>query len=153
MSIAPGSAVFYGVYGTLKDSHIRNKERRGCGGDSHRVMELPPLYSLLYGAIAGMCSEAVVYPLEIIRRQIQLQTSTGVVNLSSQGVASRGISQTVHSISAACNTIIQTHGLSGFYAGCLLNMVQVLPSAALSYFTYEMFKSILRVEEENRHQQ
>ena len=105
------------------------------------------LHSLLYGAIAGMCAEVVVYPLEVIRRQVQLQAGgTGAMALASGVVARNGVGRSLHSLSSACSVIVRTQGMSGFYAGCLLNAVQALPSAALSYFVYETFKTLLRVE-------
>ena len=114
---------------------------------SQSGMELPVLHSLLYGAIAGMCAEAVVYPLEVIRRQVQLQAGgNGAMALVNGVVARNGVGRSLHSLSYACSTIVRTQGLSGFYAGCFLNTFQALPSAALSYFVYETFKSLLRVE-------
>jgi len=147
MSIAPGSAVFYGVYGMLKQAHINNERSekgevyQGPGG-----LELPVLDSLFYGAIAGMAAEAVVYPLEVIRRQVQLQMSSGAIELSSGAIVQNGVGKSLQSFSSACSTIVRTQGLGGFYAGCLLNTVQVLPSVALSYFAYEAFKAFLQVD-------
>lgn len=164
MSIAPGSAVFYGVYGTLKQSYI-NRQRIHSGtafqktslmnatGEMYRRqggLELPIGHSLLYGAIAGMCSEAIVYPLEVIRRQIQLQMTTNSARMVENTVVQNGIQKSFQSISLACSTIVQTQGLGGFYAGCLLNTVQVLPNAALSYFAYEAFKSLLSIDESSK---
>lgn len=42
-------------------------------------------------------------------------------------------------------SLAEEEGIRGFYAGILPNMLQVLPNAALSYFAYETFKSILQV--------
>jgi Mitochondrial carrier protein len=39
------------------------------------------------------------------------------------------------------------HGLRGLYAGMAPNVLQVLPSSALSYFTYELMKVVLDVRE------
>eukprot|EP00210_Caulerpa_lentillifera_P002056 g1971.t1 len=139
LSIAPSSAVFYGVYGTLKQAHLR---RQYTPSTSSEGLELPIMSSLLYGAIAGVCAEAVVYPLEVIRRQIQLQTTIGAMTVSSNGIQASS-----KSLLKACTTIIETQGFGGFYAGVLLNTVQVLPSAALSYFTYEAMKSVLKVNQ------
>lgn len=139
LSIGPGSAVFYGVYGSLKQGHLDREQ--SCNEGVHERLELPVMSSLLYGAIAGMCAEAVVYPLEVIKRQIQLQTTTGAVAL-----CSNGLQGSTHSLLQACSTIVKTQGFGGFYAGVLLNSVQVLPSAALSYFTYEAVKSALKVD-------
>jgi Mitochondrial carrier protein len=36
-------------------------------------MRLSPRATLLFGATAGVCAEAVTYPLEVIRRKMQLE--------------------------------------------------------------------------------
>jgi hypothetical protein len=46
-------------------------------------------------------------------------------------------------LAAACAAIVRADGVAGFYAGLLPNMLQVLPSAALSYGTYETVKQML----------
>lgn len=125
----------------LLDCGCLGEVPQGPGG-----LELPVLHSLLYGAIAGMCAEAVVYPLEVIRRQVQLQMSSGEFGLANGAVVQSSVGKSIQSFSSACSTIVRTQGPGGFYAGCLLNTVQVLPSAALSYFAYEAFKAFLEVE-------
>lgn len=51
---------------------------RGCGAMQKGLPEaLPPVYTLLYGGIAGMLSECVVYPLEVVRRRMQMQGMRG----------------------------------------------------------------------------
>jgi Mitochondrial carrier protein len=39
------------------------------------------------------------------------------------------------------------HGMAGLYAGMAPNALQVLPSSALSYFTYETMKVVLDVRD------
>lgn len=50
----------------------------GCQAYVHGAKEgqqtLPAAYTLLYGGIAGILSECVVYPLEVVRRRMQLQS-------------------------------------------------------------------------------
>lgn len=48
---------------------------------------------------------------------------------------------------AAVLSIAQEQGPLGYYAGLVPNLVQVLPSAALSYFVYETCKRVLRVND------
>lgn len=36
-------------------------------------MRLGTAATLLYGALAGLCAETVTYPLEVIRRKMQLE--------------------------------------------------------------------------------
>lgn len=42
--------------------------------------------------------------------------------------------------------IMKADGVRGFYVGLLPNMMQVLPSAALSYYTYDSMKTALNVQ-------
>ena len=43
--------------------------------------------------------------------------------------------------------LLQMDGLPGFYQGIAPHILQVLPSAALSYYFYEACKGALKVEE------
>ena len=50
---------------------------------------LPPVYTLMYGGIAGILSECVVYPLEVLRRRMQMQ-SMAAASSSGEAVPSPG---------------------------------------------------------------
>ncbi|GIM11871.1 hypothetical protein Vretimale_15341 [Volvox reticuliferus] len=222
IGMAPAGAVFYGVYDLLKHRHLEHLAAASSGGDgTHttaaassaldavkattqpQALTLDPVYTLLYGAMAGAASELIVYPLEVIRRKMQLQSmalanmrhtgglhplshphhhhgplfgaaggpaSTGaaaaaggrlaaaahhhhyhmlpyhlgaqkmIATLSAAAVAnSPGLAR----VAAAVTAILSTDGPRGFYSGLLPNMLQVLPSAALSYYTYDTLKTVL----------
>lgn len=136
MSIAPSSAVFYGVFNILKNEHLKKHKI-----NTRTTLEIGVAHTLLYSAIAGMCAEAAVYPLEIIKRELQMQTVGHVMN-GSKGMMKASMSL----IMRTCGTIAKTKGITGFYSGVMLNAIQVLPSAALGYFAYESFKSMLKVD-------
>jgi hypothetical protein len=123
-------------------------------------LELPALYTLLYGAVAGAASEAIVYPLEVLRRQMQLQGMAGAAVAASKAVHHHARTATLshgpaslkpHAalgrVAAAFWAIWGTEGIKGFYSGIVPNMLQVLPSAALSYYTYEGVKKMLNVRQ------
>ncbi|KAG6483253.1 probable mitochondrial adenine nucleotide transporter BTL3 [Zingiber officinale] len=120
ISMGPSSAVFYLVYDILKNSHLK-KNPHG------ERSELGVTNTLLYGAIAGAVSETVTYPLEVIRRQLQLQQSNNL------------------GLSSAFIDIVRREGVESLFAGLVPSTLQVLPSTALSYFFYEMLKSILEI--------
>lgn len=191
IGMAPSGAVFYGVYDLLKARHLAALNSSSSSVVSststtqqqqqlQQHLELPVLYSLLYGALAGAAAETFLYPLEVIRRKMQLQSmAAGAAVLSSPGNAAAaaaaaapnllrqhglkaasgalvpngagmgsfgaaGVPGTAAGrIAAACSAIIRADGFAGFYAGLLPNMLQVLPSAALSYGTYESVKQVL----------
>ncbi|XP_077210608.1 putative mitochondrial adenine nucleotide transporter BTL3 isoform X2 [Tasmannia lanceolata] len=90
ISIGPASAIFYGVYDMLKASYISSNfsnsnsnknDSMSDGGSERKVtngVELGVVRTLIYASIAGACAETVTYPLEVIRRQLQLEQATRV---------------------------------------------------------------------------
>lgn len=138
LSMAPSAAVFYGVYDMLKSAYLHSPEgrRRIKKMKQHNQelnaldqLELGPIRTLLHGAIAGACAEAATYPFEVVRRQLQLQ----------------GRSNKVGALTI-CVKIVEQGGIPALYAGLIPSLLQVLPSAAISYFVYEFMKIVLRVE-------
>ncbi|KMT19865.1 hypothetical protein BVRB_1g009140 [Beta vulgaris subsp. vulgaris] len=136
MSIAPSSAVFYGVYDILKSSYLNSPEGReriqtmklhGKDITAFGQLELGPLRTLLYGAISGACAEAATYPFEVVRRKLQMQGA----KLSTP---------------ATFLKIVEQGGIPALYAGLLPSVLQVLPSAAISFFVYECMKIVLKAE-------
>lgn len=57
----------------LRPVRIRNGRKPGdlSGGE-----QLGPLQMLLFGALSGASAEAVVYPMEVIRRRMQIQAAS-----------------------------------------------------------------------------
>ncbi|KAL9267925.1 putative mitochondrial adenine nucleotide transporter BTL3 [Drosera capensis] len=137
-SMAPSGAVFYGVYDILKSAYLHSPEgqkrtqRMKLQGQELSALdqlELGTIRTLIYGAIAGACSEAATYPFEVVRRQLQMQ-----------------VRETKLSAMATCMKIVEQGGVPALYAGLVPSLLQVLPSAAISYFVYEFMKIVLKVE-------
>ncbi|XP_027336494.1 probable mitochondrial adenine nucleotide transporter BTL3 [Abrus precatorius] len=138
ISMAPSGAVFYGVYDILKSAYlhspegmkrIQNMHKQGQELSAFDQLELGPVRTLLNGAIAGACAEAATYPFEVVRRQLQLQVQS--TKLSSL---------------ATFVKIVEHGGIPALYAGLIPSLLQVLPSASISYFVYEFMKIVLKVE-------
>ncbi|GMN33780.1 hypothetical protein TIFTF001_004336 [Ficus carica] len=138
VSMAPSGAVFYGVYDILKAAYLHSPEgreriqRMKQGGEDLNALqqlELGPIRTLLYGAIAGLCAEATTYPFEVVRRQLQMQAHAKRLSTLS-----------------TCVKIVEQGGIPALYAGLVPSLLQVLPSAAISYFVYEFMKIVLKVE-------
>lgn len=137
LSMAPSGAVFYGVYDILKSTYlhspegrkrIQNMKQQHQELNAFEQLELGPVRTLLHGAIAGACAEAATYPFEVVRRQLQLQgraTSLGAF--------------------ATCARIVEQGGVPALYAGLIPSLLQVLPSASISFFVYEFMKIVLKV--------
>ncbi|CAN6679076.1 unnamed protein product [Malus baccata var. baccata] len=136
-SMAPAGAVFYGVYDILKSTYLHSHDGRkrihkmsqqGWGRSALDQLELGPVRTLLYGAISGACAEAATYPFEVVRRQLQLQVQATKMNALATGIK-----------------IVEHGGVPALYAGLIPSLLQVLPSAAISYFVYEFMKIVLKV--------
>ena len=98
---------------------------------------MDPKFSLLYGGLAGIVAETSVYPLEVLRRRLQLATVVAATG--------RGAFGNLRSMSRLLRVILAREGLRGLYAGALPTACQVLPSAAISYYIFEEAKKTLRV--------
>ncbi|KAL5210324.1 hypothetical protein ABZP36_005947 [Zizania latifolia] len=138
ISMAPSGAVFYGVYDILKMAYLHSPEgkrrvstmkQQGQEANALDQLELGTVRTLLYGAIAGCCAEAATYPFEVVRRQLQMQVKATRMNAF-----------------ATCLKIVDQGGVPALYAGLIPSLLQVLPSASISYFVYELMKIVLKVE-------
>lgn len=138
VSMAPSGAVFYGVYDILKAAYLHSPKGReriqrmkqeGEDLNALQQLELGAIRTLLYGAIAGLCAEAATYPFEVVRRQLQMQARAKRLSALS-----------------TCVKIVEQGGIPALYAGLVPSLLQVLPSAAISYFVYEFMKIVLKVE-------
>ncbi|XP_068637416.1 probable mitochondrial adenine nucleotide transporter BTL3 [Aristolochia californica] len=140
ISMAPSGAVFYGVYDILKTAFLHSPEgkkrlllmnqlQEGQELNPLDQLELGPVRTLVYGAIAGACAEVTTYPFEVLRRQLQMQVQATKMNAF-----------------ATCIKIVERGGVPALYAGLIPSLLQVLPSAAISYFIYEFMKIVLKVE-------
>ncbi|KAI5589074.1 hypothetical protein BDE02_05G137400 [Populus trichocarpa] len=138
LSVAPSGAVFYGVYDILKSAYLHSPEgqkrlqymsHHGQELNALDQLELGPIRTLVYGAIAGACAEFSTYPFEVVRRRLQLQ-----------------VRATKMSALVTCVKIVEQGGIPALYAGLFPSLLQVLPSAAISYFVYEFMKIVLKVE-------
>lgn len=78
ISMGPSCAVFYAIYDILNTSHLSHINKNGSCSKMDEERELSVVRTLLYGAIAGACAETATYPLEVIRRQLQLHQAKRV---------------------------------------------------------------------------
>ncbi|PIA52161.1 hypothetical protein AQUCO_01000204v1 [Aquilegia coerulea] len=117
LSMAPSGAVFYGVYDILKSAYLHSPEgkkriqhmnQHGKELNAFDQLELGPIKTLLYGAIAGACAEATTYPFEVVRRRLQMQNQA-----------------TKMSALATFVKIVEQGGVPALYAGLIPSLLQV----------------------------
>jgi len=153
VSMVPNAAVYYSVYDGLKNRRLAQlnaereaasgKRRRGKGADGaagdSAVKTIEQKNMMLYGAIAGVASEASTYPFEVVRRRMQMQGGRSSTSIVFGRKALMSMANTLRSVA-------RESGARSLYAGLGPSCIQVLPSAALGYYTYEMFKLLLEVD-------
>lgn len=103
-------------------------------GPNHPPGKPAPLRSwaeLTAGGIAGLVSQTTSYPLEVIRRRMQVGGAVG------DGRRLR--------IGETARIIFQERGLRGYFVGLTIGYVKMVPMAAISFYTYERLKLALGI--------
>lgn len=88
---------------------------------------------LTCGSVAGLLGQTFTYPLEVVRRQMQVQ------NLAASEEAE--LKGTMRSLVL----IAQKQGWKTLFSGLSINYIKVVPSAAIGFTVYDTMKSYLRV--------
>ena len=86
---------------------------------------------LTAGGVSGLVSQTVSYPLEVIRRRMQVGGAVG------DGHRLR--------IAETAAMVFRERGLPGFFVGLTIGYVKVVPMAAVSFYTYERMKLIVGI--------
>ncbi|RZC68403.1 hypothetical protein C5167_031650 [Papaver somniferum] len=84
------------------------------------------------GALAGLFGQTFTYPLDVVRRQMQVQS------LQQGGPGYRNMIE-------GFTTIIRNQGWGQLFAGLSINYMKIVPSVAIGFTAYDMMKSWLRV--------
>ncbi|PHH70349.1 hypothetical protein CDD82_7183 [Ophiocordyceps australis] len=86
---------------------------------------------LMAGGVAGLISQTASYPLEVIRRRMQVGGAVGDGHRLRLGETAR--------------IIWMERGLRGFFVGLTIGYVKVFPMAAVSFYTYERMKLVFGI--------
>lgn len=106
-------------YTTIPGSE--GKSRKGSGRP-----QLTASAELFSGALAGLVSQTSSYPLEVIRRRMQVGGAVGDRRRI-------GIAETTRKI-------WMEKGFRGFWIGLTIGYIKVIPMVATGFFAYERFK-------------
>jgi len=91
-----------------------------------------PKTHIISGAMAGAVAAAATTPLDVCKTLLNTQERCAI----NKGNAITGLTQ-------ACRTIYEFQGLSGFFRGLSARTIYQMPSTAISWFVYELFKYLL----------
>lgn len=95
------------------------------------------LLRLSCGAMAGLVGQTFTYPLDVVRRQMQVE------NLQASEVRYRN---TLDGLAG----IMRNQGWRQLFAGLSINYIKVVPSVAIGFTAYDVMKSWLNISSQQR---
>ncbi|KAJ7547481.1 hypothetical protein O6H91_08G088000 [Diphasiastrum complanatum] len=121
LGVGPNIAINFAAYETLKSTWL-----------SQRPNTSSVIVSLGCGSVAGILSSTATFPIDLVRRRMQLEGIAGRACIYKSGL----IGTFAH--------IVHTEGLRGLYRGIVPEYLKVIPSVAIVFMTYELMKSVLQ---------
>ena len=123
VGVAPSLALNFAVYESL-----RSRAARAAPNAPSTAL------ALVAGSASGAVSAVVCFPLDLVRRRMQLpQEAEGGRRVG------RGILEVARKVVAA-------DGVRGFYRGIVPELAKVVPGVGIAFSTYEFAKSRMGVE-------
>ena len=124
LGIIPYAGISFFTFETMKGFYVKGHPNTNPGRDDH----VPIIWKFLFGLMAGAFGQTVAYPLDIIRRRMQLHRLASHLPSCSPSMRS------------TFSHILRTLGWRGFFVGLSINYIKVAPSSAISFVTYEWIK-------------
>lgn len=128
--IVPYAGINFLSYEELKQAWV-------SANPGKRERDIPPLLRLAFGATAGAIGQTLTYPLDVVRRRMQISDME-----EARGMYGKGYKGTIHGV----KTILKQEGLKALFRGLSLNYLKVAPMVAISFTTFDTLKKVLGVE-------
>jgi solute carrier family 25 phosphate transporter 23/24/25/41 len=125
--VAPSLAINYAAYETLRSMWLESSDRHS---------PTVPM-SLACGSAAGLVSSTATFPLDLVRRRLQLGRAAPATGRAAPAPAT---------YAAVVRQVVAAGGLRGFYAGIIPEYMKVIPGVAIAFATYELAKKTLHVQ-------
>uniref|UniRef100_A0A1J3DXB9 Mitochondrial adenine nucleotide transporter ADNT1 n=1 Tax=Noccaea caerulescens TaxID=107243 RepID=A0A1J3DXB9_NOCCA len=90
---------------------------------------------LVCGSVAGLLGQTLTYPLDVVRRQMQVERVYAAVK---EEARAKGTMQTLFKIA-------REEGWKQLFSGLSINYLKVVPSVAIGFTVYDVMKLYLRV--------
>ncbi|KAL3523903.1 hypothetical protein ACH5RR_016737 [Cinchona calisaya] len=120
LGVGPNLAISFSVYDTARTLW-----------QYHRPDDSTVLVSLGCGSVSGIASSTVTFPLDLLRRRMQLEGAGGQPRVYKTGIY------------GTFRHIFKTEGFRGLYRGILPEYYKVVPSVSIVFMTYEKLKQLL----------
>ncbi|XP_023518867.1 mitochondrial substrate carrier family protein B-like [Cucurbita pepo subsp. pepo] len=118
--VGPSIAISFSVYESLRSFW-----------QSRRPQDSTVMLSLACGSLSGIASSTATFPLDLMRRRMQLEGAGGRARVYKTGLY------------GTFKYIVKTEGLKGLYRGILPEYYKVVPSVGIVFMTYETLKTFL----------
>lgn len=91
------------------------------------------------GVIASVLSKSAVFPLDTVRKRLQVQgpTRAKYIGVAKMPVYDRGILNTI-------SVIVKLEGARGLYRGLAVSLIKAAPASAVTMWTYERCLGLFR---------
>ncbi|KAI4380279.1 hypothetical protein MLD38_006488 [Melastoma candidum] len=122
--ILPYAGLKFYVYEELK-SHVPEEHQKSI------VMRLS------CGAMAGLFGQTFTYPLDVVRRQMQVES----LQDSAGGMSSARYKNTLDGLTS----IVRNQGWRQLFAGLSINYIKIVPSVAIGFTVYDSMKVCLEI--------
>ncbi|KAK9283054.1 hypothetical protein L1049_011282 [Liquidambar formosana] len=119
LGVGPSLAISFSVYDTLRSSW-----------QSQRPHDSPVLVSLACGSVSGIASSTVTFPLDLVRRRMQLEGAGGRARIYTTGLF------------GTFGHIFRNEGVLGLYRGILPEYYKVVPGVGICFMVYETLKML-----------
>ncbi|KAL2554544.1 Mitochondrial substrate carrier family protein [Forsythia ovata] len=120
LGVGPSIAISFSVYESLRSHwHLQ------------RPNDSVVAVSLACGSLSGIASSTATFPLDLVRRRMQLEGAAGRARVYNTGLF------------GTFRHIIRTEGLRGLYRGIMPEYYKVVPSVGIVFMTYETLKKLL----------
>jgi len=119
VGIVPYTGIAWTIKGKLNEYIKEQKHRKLNAGEK-----------LFCGAFAGLVAQGLTYPLEMVRRRMQMPYSTHLGNSD--------VSQTVR-------TLVRKEGLGGLFKGFSLNVLKGPVAIGISFATFDTLKEMFGI--------
>lgn len=120
LGVGPSIAISFSVYEALRSFW-----------QSQRPNDATVMVSLACGSLSGIASSTATFPLDLVRRRMQLEGAGGRARVYNTGLL------------GTFRHIIRIEGLRGLYRGILPEYYKVVPSVGIVFMTYETLKMLL----------
>uniref|UniRef100_A0A0D6R7Z5 Mitochondrial adenine nucleotide transporter ADNT1 n=1 Tax=Araucaria cunninghamii TaxID=56994 RepID=A0A0D6R7Z5_ARACU len=140
IGVIPYVGLNFAVYESLKDWLLKSRPFGLVEGS-----DLSVATKLACGAAAGTIGQTVAYPLDVIRRRMQMVGWKDAASIVTGDGRTKAPLQYTGMVDAFRQTV-RNEGVGALYRGLVPNSVKVVPSIAIAFVTYEVIKDLLGVE-------